>query len=195
MQTNAEMIGKQETDHLSVEEVRVMLFQLSPADTSKIMKAARWFSVRCGMPEEDLRHEALTRLLAGDRHVRRNFDFGREIGGIIKSIAWDEIEAVKAGRREVRPPPDGISAPDLADPSASPEDRVLSACDDGAMLARIGRLIEDDEQLQLLVEGICDKMRGEDLQELLGVNAQGLAAARKRFKRRLQAAFPKGLGQ
>jgi hypothetical protein len=195
VQTTAEMIENKEPDYLSVEEVRAMICQLAPADASNIMKAARWYSARCGIPEVDLRQEALTRLLAGERHVRRNFDFAREIGGIIKSIAWDEIVAVKAGRREVRPPPDGVSAPDLADPSPSPEALVLSACDDGAMLVAIGRLIEGDEELQLLVEGICDNMRGEELQELLGVNVQGLAASRKRLKRRLQSAFPKGLGQ
>jgi len=194
VQTTAEVIEDEEADYLSVEEVRVMICQLPPLDASRIIKAARWFSARCGIPDEDLRQEALTRLLAGERRVRRNVDFAKVIGGIIKSIAWDEIVAVKAGRREVLPPPDGISGPDLADPSPSPEALVLSARDDGAMLATIDRLIEGDEQLQLLVEGICDKMKGEALQELLGVGVQGLAAARKRLTRRLQSAFPKGLG-
>jgi hypothetical protein len=194
-QTTAELIEDERPDHLSADEVRAMVMEISPADASDILKAARWFSARCGMPEEDLRQEALTRLLAGDRHIRRNFKFGREVGAVIQSIAWDEIEAIKAGRREVRPPPDGVSTPHLVDPSPSPEARVLSACDDGAVLARICQLIEGDEELQLLVEGICDRMRGEELQELLGVDAHGLAAARRRLKRRLQSEYPEGMGQ
>lgn len=194
VQTNAELIEDEEADYLSVEEVRVMICQLAPVDASRIIKAARWFSARCGIPDEDLRQEALTRLLAGERHVRRNVDFAKAVGGIIKSIAWDEIMAVNAGRREILPPSDGISGPDLADPSPSPEALVISARDGGAMLAKIGQLIEGDEELQLLLEGICDKMRGEALQELLGVGVQGLAAARRRLTRRLQSAFPEGLG-
>ncbi|MBU1257561.1 MAG: hypothetical protein KJ549_03545, partial [Alphaproteobacteria bacterium] len=64
----------------------------------------------------------------------------------------------------------------------------------GLMLSEIGRLIDGDEQLQLLVEGICDKMRGEELQKLLDVDVKGLDTVRKRLRRRLQGAFPKGLG-
>ncbi|MES1975593.1 MAG: hypothetical protein V4472_24310 [Pseudomonadota bacterium] len=192
MQTTAEMIEEEEPGYLSAEEVRAMICQLSPAEATKIVRVARWFSFRCGIPTEDLHQEAFTRLLSGDRRARRNFRFAREVGGIIKSIAGSEIESIKSGLREVRPPPDGVSAPDLVDPSPSPETLVLSAHDDGGTLAAIDRLIEDDEQLQLLVEGICDKMQGEELEELLGVDVQGLAAARRRLKRRLQSAFPKG---
>ncbi|MBU0776506.1 MAG: hypothetical protein EPO45_11015 [Sphingobium sp.] len=171
-----------------------MIGQLSSGDATAIMRAAKWFAGRCGMHEDDLRQETFARLLAGKRHVRRNFDFAREVGGIIQSIAWEEIKLVKAGRREVRPTPDGISAPALVDPSPSPEALAASSRDDAAMLSEIGRLIDGDEQLQLLVEGICDKMRGEELQKLLDVDVKGLDTVRKRLRRRLQGAFPKGLG-
>ena len=48
--------------------------------------------------------------------------------------------------------------------------------------------IEGDEKLELLVEGIYDQMRGAELRNLLGVDEQGLAALRKKLKRRLQEA-------
>jgi DNA-directed RNA polymerase specialized sigma24 family protein len=194
VQTNAETIEDGVPTYLSVDEVRGIIRQLSPADATRIIQAARWFSARCGIPAEDLHQEAFTRLLSGDRHARRSVGFAREVGGIIKSLASSERDAIRSGLREVRPPPDGVSAPELVDPSPSPEALVLSACDDGSMLAAIGRLIEDDEQLQLLVEGMCDRMRGEELEDLLGVDARGLASARRKLKRRLQAAFPKGMG-
>lgn len=69
----------------------------------------------------------------------------------------------------------------------------MSTRDDGEVLDVISQLIEDDEQLQLLLEGICDQMRGDQLEDLLGVDTQGLATARRRLKRRLQNGFPKGL--
>jgi hypothetical protein len=93
---------EEEAEYLSVEEVRVMLCQLSPIEATKIVQAARWFSSRCGIPADDLRPEALLRLLSGGRHVRRNARFAREVGAIIKSIAWSEIEAIRNGLRELR---------------------------------------------------------------------------------------------
>jgi hypothetical protein len=44
---------------------------------------------------------------------------------------------------------------------------------------------EGDEQLQFLIEGIYDQMRGAKLQELLGVDAKGLATVYKRLSRLL----------
>lgn len=113
--------------------------------------------------------------------------------GASKSIASAEIEAIRNGLREVLPTPDGVAAPDLVDPSPSPERLLMSTRDDGEVLDVISQLIEDDEQLQLLLEGICDQMRGDQLEDLLGVDTQGLATARRRLKRRLQNGFPKGL--
>ena len=193
VQYTLEAMDEEETDHLSVDEVREMIRQLNPTDATKINKSARWFSLRCHMPAEDLRQEAFKRLLSGSRQARRCVEFAREVTGAIKSIASAEIEAIRNGLREVRPPPDGVTASDLADPSPSPERLLMSSRDDGEMLAAIGLLIEDDEQLQLLLEGICDQMRGDQLEELLGVDTQGLASARRRLKRKLQSAFPKGL--
>jgi hypothetical protein len=54
-------------------------------------------------------------------------------------------------------------------------------------------MVAGDEQLQLLIEGIYDNMRGAELQELLGVDEKGLAALRKKLRRLLLAAFPGGI--
>lgn len=193
MQNTLETMDEEEADYLSVDEVREMIRQLNPTDATKISNTARWFSLRCHIPAEDLRQEAFKRLLSGSRQARRGVEFAREMSGAIRSIASAEIETIRNGLREVRPTPDGVAAPDLADPSPSPERLLMSARDDGEVLDAIGQLIEDDEQLQLLLEGICDQMRGDQLEELLGVDTQGLATARRRLKRRLQNAFPKGL--
>ena len=67
--------------------------------------------------------------------------------------------------------------------------------DNARVLAVIENLIADDEELQMLVEGLCDRMRGGQLEELLDVDAKGLATIRKRLRRKLQAAFPGGWEQ
>ena len=193
MQETVEIAGGDEAEHLTLNEVRVMLRELDRPSVAKIDKVAKWFAPRCRMPAEDLTQEAFTRLLAGTRKLPRGGDVVAIIAGVIRSIASQEVEAIRTGLREVRRPPDGSEGRDLPDPAPSPERLLASARDDGAVIAAISRMIEDDEQLQLLVEGICDDMRGEELEELLGVDTKRLATVRKRLSRRLQAAFPKGL--
>jgi len=193
VQETVEIADCSQTDHLSVDEVRTMLRDLDRRRAAKIDKIAKWFALRCRMPAEDLTQEAFTRMLEGRRTVPRGTDIIRFVAGVIKSIASEEVEAIRRGRRDVRPAPDGTNGPDAPDPSPSPERLLQSARDDREVLAAIDRLMKDDEQLQLLVEGICDDMRGDELEELLEVDEKGLAAARRRLKRKLKSAFPKGL--
>nr|WP_166175723.1 sigma-70 family RNA polymerase sigma factor [Altererythrobacter segetis] len=192
MLETAEIAEGVETDHLSVDEVRTMLRGLDRSSAAKIYKIAKWFAPRCRMPEDDLTQEAFKRMIEGGRRMPRNVDLIPFAAGVIKSIASQELDAIRRGLREVRPTPDGTNGPDTPDPSPSPERLLQSAHDEREILAAIDRLIEDDEQLQLLVEGICDGMRGDDLEKLLGVDEKGLAAVRKRLRRKLQSAFPKG---
>lgn len=193
MQERVEIIDSGEADHLTAEEVRTLVRGLAQSDYDKIEKVAKWFAPRCRMQPEDLSQEAFKRLLAGTRRLPRGADVLPVIAGIIKSIASQEVEAIRSGFRDVRPAPDGSDGRDQADPAPSPERLVASARDDRAVLEAISRMIEDDEQLQLLVEGICDGMRGGELEQLIQVDTKGLAAVRKRLSRRLQAAFPKGV--
>lgn len=185
----------QDADHLSVEEVRATIRQLGKVDAAKIRQAARWFERRCGTPADDLMQEAFVRMIGGSRRVPRNSGFVAVVVQVIRSIASGEIDAIAKGQREVRSIPNGTDGPEMVDSSPSPECTVMSARDDGRTLAAIDHLIEDDEQLQLLAEGLCDGMMGDELEQLLEVDTKGLATIRKRLKRRLLSAFPKGREQ
>jgi len=185
----------QDADQLSVDEVRETIRRLGKGDAAKIRQAARWFERRCGMPADDLMQEAFVRMVGGSRHVPRGPDFVAVVLQVIRSIASAEIDSIAAGQREVRAIPNGTDGPEMVDSGPSPECMVLSAHDDGQTLAAIDHLIEDDEQLQFLVEGLCDGMMGEELEQLLEVDTKGLATIRKRLKRRLLSAFPKGREQ
>ncbi|OQW42406.1 MAG: hypothetical protein A4S12_00705 [Proteobacteria bacterium SG_bin5] len=193
MQERVETADGGEADHLTADEVRTLIRGFERSDYDKIEKIAKWFAPQCRMQPEDLSQEAFKRLLAGTRRLPRGADVLPIIAGVIKSIASQEVEAIRSGLREVTPAPDGADGREQADPAPSPERLVASARDDGAVLAAITRMIEDDEQLQLLVEGICDGMRGQELEQLIEVDTKGLAAVRKRLSRRLQAACPKGV--
>ena len=195
MQETVETAVDDEADHLTADEVRATLRDIDAAGYDKIDRVAKWFAPRCRIPAEDLSQEAFLRLLVGTRRLPRGVDVVAVIAGVIRSIASQEVEAIRNGLREVRSAPDGMDGRHVPDPSPSPEQVAASARDERSILADISRMIEDDEQLQLLVEGICDRLRGKDLEELLDVDTKRLAAIRKQFSRRLQAAFPKGLEQ
>jgi len=69
---------------------------------------------------------------------------------------------------------------------------VLDRSHYGQELERALAAIADDDELQLLVEGLFDGLSGKDLEDLLGTDTKGLAACRKRLARRLAGAFPAG---
>ncbi len=109
------------------------------------------------------------------------------ICGVMRSLASQENEARKEGFRPVVVMRDGEPVlPDVASDAPSPERATISAIDHKPLLDEISATAAGDEQLQLLIEGICEQMRGAELQDLLGVDEKGLAAVRKRLKRLLQ---------
>jgi len=186
---------ERKVDHLSTDEVRDALRAMSATQAAKIEAITRWFSRKCNVPAEDLRQEAFKRLLSGSRRFPRGAELTVIVSGTIRSLASEEIEAIRAGRRKVLPPAGSGDGVDLPDPAPSPEQLLSSSRDDARVLAAIESLIADDEELQILVEGICDHMRGRQLEELLNVDAKGLAAIRKRLRRKLQTALPGGWEQ
>ena len=178
-------------ERFTVAEMHVAIEMLSDGDFARLVSGARTFSQLCRIPADDLLQEAYARALDGSRTCGRGTGIVGFLCGVMKSLASQESEARKNGFRSVDVLRNGEPIlPEVAADSVSPEQSAASAIDDTETLAEIETLVEGDEQLQLLIEGIYDNMRGADLQELLGVDEKGLAAVRKRLKRALQGAFP-----
>jgi DNA-directed RNA polymerase specialized sigma24 family protein len=173
-------------DRVPVAEIRDSVDSLTKPDLARLDLAAQGFSSLCGLDAEDLLQEALTRALEGRRTCKHGTPFVPFICGVMKSLASEEIEARKDGRRPVAVLRNGEpTLPDAPALTPTPEQSAISAIDDRPVLTAIAAGAEGDEQLQILIEGIYDQMRGAKLQELLGVDAKGLATVYKRLSRLL----------
>jgi DNA-directed RNA polymerase specialized sigma24 family protein len=181
-------------ERFTVAEIHLAIETLSDGDVARLVSGAKVFSRLCRIPADDLLQEAYARALDGSRTCGRTEGLVGFLCGVMKSLASQETEARKSGFRPVDVLRNGEPIlPDVAADSVSPEQSAASAIDDIETLAKIEALVAGDEQLQLLIEGICDNMRGSELQELLGVDKNGLAALRKKLKRTLLGAFPHGV--
>jgi DNA-directed RNA polymerase specialized sigma24 family protein len=180
----------QQEERCSVEELSAAIASLSEADHAKIILAARYFSHRCKIREDDLRQEAFCLIFEGRRTCKRGVPIVAFICGVIRGLASDGYKA--RGRSEI-PVPDlheGV-VPVWHQEAPTPEDAAISRLTDAPMIAEIEAMVAGDEQLELLLQGLIDHMRGAELQELLGVDVKGLAAARKRLSRALTTKYPK----
>ena len=177
----------EEGDRLSAAEISNSINTTTDEDMGRLILAAQGFSRMCGIEWKDLLQEAFTRALEGRRTCERSTPLVPFICGVMKSFVSQENEARKDGFRPRVLLRDGEPVlPDVPAEDPSPERATISAIDHKAMLTAIEAAAVGDEKLQLLIEGICDSMRGAELQELLGVDEKGLAAVRKRLLRLVQ---------
>jgi DNA-directed RNA polymerase specialized sigma24 family protein len=187
MRVEGDETGLLAGDRVTVAEIRDSIEAISKSDLARLVSAARGFSRLCGIEADDLLQEAFTRALEGRRTCERGTAIVPFLCGVMKSFVSQENEARKEGFRPTVVMRDGEPVlPDLAADDPSPERSAISAIDGRARLAEIETSAVGDEQLQLLIEGIYDEMRGAELQELLGVDEKGLATVRRKFRRLLQ---------
>ncbi|MEV5023486.1 hypothetical protein MRBLMA1_003369 [Sphingobium sp. LMA1-1-1.1] len=178
----------------TVDEVVDGLLALTDVELATLDGISKGLASTAGMGPRDLFHEALHRMVTTRKCTTDISVMGFAIG-TMKSIAST------AHRRRKREADEGttpilIAANDggfdLADDAVSPEDEALSNLFYAECLERVEALIADDEELQLLVMGLCDGLLGKQLEEALDTDTKGLAAARKRLANRLRRAFPNG---
>jgi DNA-directed RNA polymerase specialized sigma24 family protein len=180
------------------DDIREAIGAMSADEFRRVEMIVRYFAPRSGMTTEDLRQEAFLRVL-GSRTCRVGTTMVEFLAGTIKSIASEAPRARKEAREhgglEVVFVPDygAEGIPDPVDESPSPEDASLSQVVTARELEKAMAAIDGDFQLQFLAEGLFDGKRGKELEELLDTDAKGLAAAKKKLSRKLQAAFPEGM--
>ncbi len=160
-----------------------MIDGMTEHDHERALDLAGYFAIRCRGEASDLLQEALVRALGGERRCRRGVPLLVFLGGIMKSLASQAVESWKEGHRHVQATDDFFRAKAADEPS--PEHVVISKIDDGAVVTKIRDEIGDDYDLQLLLEGITDGMKGVQLEELIGIDAKALASLQRKFQRRI----------
>jgi DNA-directed RNA polymerase specialized sigma24 family protein len=182
---------------LSGEDIRVRLESMSSAEMLRFEAIVRHFAPRSGMSADDLRQETIARAL-GDRTCAAGTPFLGFLAGVVRSIASEAPRARRAAQAG-----SGLQLSYIADYGAtdgaepadeapSPEDAALARVIYARELERVALVLEDDETLQLLAEGLGEGLRGKDLEDLLVTDTSGLAAAKRRLTRRLLASFGEG---
>jgi RNA polymerase sigma-70 factor (ECF subfamily) len=114
---------------------------------------------------EDLLHEAITRVLDGRRVWARGAPIRSFLAGVMQSIAW-EWKPVPPGPLPDPPPP-----PD-------PRDRIY--------IAKIVAMFADDPVAQIIVLGMMEGARGEELQQSSGLGKVEYESKRKKIRRRIE---------
>jgi hypothetical protein len=176
------------------DEVAAGLSALGELDVAKLDGISRGLARIADMEPKDLLHEAVYRMV-----TKRTCPVDVDIVGFaiqtMKSIA---STAYRRRRRNFKEGTGSIPIAandgglDLADDAVSPEEQALARIFHGKCLALVDATVADDEELQLLVMGLCDGLLGRQLEELLETDTKGLAAARRRLANRLRRAFPEG---
>lgn len=161
---------------------------LAGRDRVNLATAARFFAGRGNIASPDeLLNEAYVRVASGRRRWRRGSDFTRFLGGVIKSLASDEMFLTDS--RKVKKLDGGYSVID-------PDDLAMVRDESDGAAAVLKLMVEQmwthmelhfagDDEMQLLVMGIQDGLRGQDLEAAVGVDTKRLATLRTRFKREL----------
>lgn len=161
---------------------------LTDRDRANLAKAARFFAGRGNLASaEELLSEAYIRVTSGRRRWRKGKDFSRFLGGVIKSLASDDMFLTDT--HKVQKLDGGYSVVEQDDLAAVRDESdgtiVVQKLMVEQMWAHMELHFAGDDEMQLLVMGVQDHLRGQELEVAVGVDTKRLAALRTRFNREL----------
>ena len=166
---------------------------LSPAQWTRLRKVSGYYALGRLMEAEDLLQEGFRRAL-DERNCPVSVDIVRFIAEAMRSIRDGELKRAKRRPVLVSPPPPGgqpARAPYAIDPSPNAEERLAASDEDGARERRqeIIGLFGDDLAAQVIVEGMLEGTRGEDLRALTDLDPTAYQSKRRLIRRRIEKQF------
>jgi hypothetical protein len=154
---------------LSLAEADAAIRAITEADRIALLKIARLYAKKTPYEHEDLLQEAMCRVLWGKRAWPRALATLPFLCGVVRSIAWE-------WRNET---PDTL--PDGGDPEGE-ERRAIATLD----VAKIIALFDDDPAAQIIVRGMMEGARGQELQDLSGLDKTDYESKRTKIRRRVE---------
>jgi DNA-directed RNA polymerase specialized sigma24 family protein len=184
-------------EHLTYEEVLTAIDALSDLDRAKLDRLERRHLGGTDFAEGDLLHEAICSALFGEKKCPRKTPFVAFLLQSMRNIAGRRRKQL---RRQVSiagsaTQDEGDDEFDLKDDAPGAEEEIICAEDEkraAEVWAALQSMYKPDEQIQLVVLGWEEGMRGKDLREFVGVTQAELDYVIKRIRRIADKAYPKG---
>lgn len=172
-------------------EIADAIRSLTSAQWLRLKKVANLFSYFGRLMEADeLLQEAFRRALDGDRKCPVDVDVVRFLVKAMQSIADSEYKGAKRRPRSVpllAPGEPDPRAVDPGDPTPNAEERLAVDEDSsGDRKQRIIDLFAGDTEAQVIVEGMLEGVRGEDLRALTDLDQTAYQSKRRLIRRRIE---------
>jgi len=186
------------TPVLTAQEVQEALAALTVADLLRLERAAVTYAVGIGVEARDVVNEAIRRALDGTRKCPKDLPFLNFLVGAMRSMAWAARESGKEA-----PVIESMSSTlddselltELRSTDRNAEEALLACEDSQKRLKALEALFQDDEDAQLVLLGDLEGMDAAEIRALGGWDEGAFATIRRRMRRRINAAFPKGWAQ
>ncbi len=174
-------------------EIAAAIRAFSPAQWARLRAiAGHYHALGCPMEAKDLLQEAFRRAL-DERSCPVSVDIVRFLDLAMRSIRDGELKRAKRRPVLVSPSPaEGAPAPDAIDPAPNAEERLTAADEDGARereRQEVIGLFADDLAAQVIVEGMMEGTRGEDLRALTDLDPTAYQSKRRLIRRRIEKAI------
>ncbi len=169
-------------------EIDCAVRELTAAQWTRLRQIAGLYAVGRPIEAEDLLQEAFRRALDGERKCPVTVDVVRFIAEAMRSIADGELKRVLRRPRSVPLPDYDDPEAQGAEPSdpAPLADQSLEAAEQARQTqGKIAALFGDDPEAQVIVEGIMEGHKGEELRALTDLDETKYQSKRRLILRRI----------
>lgn len=173
-------------------EIIARLKALSQAEQVRLTRVAQLRCLGTDYGPDDLLHEAVRRILDGQRTVPSDQPFLACLIQVMRSVAWASRKRLRAVAKEVELVPCGEMEETVASPAATPEQEAASNDACARLSEVIVDLFGDDDEAQAVLMGRVDGMTPAEIQAAFGMDQMTYDTTLRRISRRVRKHFPKG---
>tara|TARA_R110002096_G_C14648840_1_gene726224 strand:+ start:3393 stop:3989 length:597 start_codon:yes stop_codon:yes gene_type:complete len=183
-------------DYISREEMLELIEALTLDEMRQLGKIASYYGTWVnGWTAGDILNEALLRAIRYDngpdkrRRCKKGNNILRFFASAMRSIVSSEGKKGVNSETHIPASTDGVEGTiDISDSRPIQDKQLINQ----NYISQIIALFGDDENAQIIVEGLGEGMRGKELKELTDLDETAYQSKRTLISRRLKKAFPQG---